>query len=50
MSEWVLRGNMLTFAGMELVVEKDKRTWGWIIGKGQRTVYYSVKVDERNTK
>jgi hypothetical protein len=50
MSEWVLRGNMLTFAGMELVVEKDKRTWGWIIGKGQRTVYYSVEVDERNTK
>eukprot|EP00970_Alexandrium_tamarense_P014979 scaffold4548_cov270-Alexandrium_tamarense.AAC.1 len=30
--------------GMSLAVERDENTWGWVIGKGQRTVYYSVEV------
>ncbi len=40
--EWILHGRQLLFAGMALTVERDPRNWGWIIGKGQRTVYYSV--------
>jgi hypothetical protein len=31
MFKWVLRGNMLTFMGMEFMVEKDASTWGWLI-------------------
>jgi|Transcript_9124 hypothetical protein len=42
--EWLLHGNQLMFAGMSLAVERDENTWGWVIGKGQRTVYYSVEV------
>ena len=48
MCEWVLRdgdGQHLMFVGMSLLVERNEKTWGWIIGEGQRTVYYSVEVD-----
>ena len=58
MSEWVLQGNVLRLflrvgsvrliAGMELLVEKDAITWGWIIGKGQATTYYSVVEEGHN--
>ena len=42
--EWLLHGQHLLFAGMSLVIERDVDSWGWVIGRGQRTVYYSVEV------
>ena len=36
-------GQLVSFAGLSLSVERDVKTWGWIIGKGARTVYYSVE-------
>ncbi|KAL3764472.1 hypothetical protein ACHAW5_000136 [Stephanodiscus triporus] len=43
--EWLLQGRRLMFAGLSLMVERDANTWGWIIGRGERTTYYSVDVD-----
>ena len=43
MCEWLLRGQQLMFAGLSLLVERDTNTWGWVIGRGQRTTYYSVE-------
>ncbi|KAL9182504.1 hypothetical protein ACHAXT_013156 [Thalassiosira profunda] len=40
--EWILEGRHLQFSGMALLVERDAKTWGWIVGRGQRTEYYSV--------
>jgi hypothetical protein len=45
-SEWILHGQHLLFAGMSLLVERDKKNWGWIIGRGERTEYLSVEVEE----
>jgi hypothetical protein len=42
MNEWVLRGK-LTVMGLELLVEKDVSTWGWLI----RTPF-GYDVDEDN--
>jgi hypothetical protein len=42
-SEWILHGRHLLFAGMSLLIERDNTNWGWIIGKGERTEYRSVK-------
>ncbi len=42
--EWLLHGRHLMFAGMALLVERNEENWGWIIGRGERTVYYSVEV------
>mmetsp|Transcript_7982 Transcript_7982/g.16635 ORF Transcript_7982/g.16635 Transcript_7982/m.16635 type:complete len:305 (-) Transcript_7982:12-926(-) len=42
--EWLLHGQHLMFAGMALLVERDEETWGWVIGRGERTVYYSVEI------
>ena len=44
--EWHLHGQQLVFAGMILQVERNAVTWGWIIGRGQRTVYHSVECEE----
>lgn len=41
--EWMLHGHQLLFAGMSLLVERDRKNWGWIIGKGERTEYLSVE-------
>ncbi|KAL3826240.1 hypothetical protein ACHAXA_006268 [Cyclostephanos tholiformis] len=40
---WILHGQRLIFAGLSLSVERDENTWGWIIGRGQKTTYYSVE-------
>ena len=42
-SEWILHGHHLLFAGMSLLVERDKKTWGWVIGRGERTEYRTVE-------
>lgn len=41
--EWSLYRKHLLFAGMFLMVRRDKENWGWIIGEGERTVYFSVE-------
>ena len=38
----VLKGQQLIFAGVSLFVERDPSSWGWIIGKGKRSEYYSL--------
>lgn len=45
MSEWVLHGQYLMFAGITLLVERNMDSWGWVIGRGQRTEYHSVEAD-----
>lgn len=45
MCQWVLSGTHLMFAGMSLFVERDVNSWGWVIGRNQRTVYHSVAAD-----
>jgi hypothetical protein len=40
---WILHGQLLTFAGLSLPVERNASNWGWVIGRGQRTVYHSVE-------
>lgn len=52
--EWILAPGMdgrpyLTFAGVTLLVERDDKTWGWVIGRDQRTVYLSVECDDGTT-
>lgn len=39
---WQLEDEWFSFAGTSLLVERDKHTWGWIIGKNERTMYRSV--------
>ena len=41
MCEWALREDHIMFAGMQLSVERADN-WGWVIGKGTRTVYHSI--------
>ena len=40
--EWFLHLQQLSFAGMTLLVERNRSNWGWIIGRGERTEYHSV--------
>lgn len=42
LTNWELEGNIFSFAGSTLFVERDANTWGWIIGKNERTMYRSV--------
>lgn len=42
-TEWILHGQQLLFAGMSLLIERDKGNWGWIIGRGERTEYISIE-------
>lgn len=44
--EWFLGDNRLSFAGMTLLVERDPITWGWVVGRGQRTEYFSVDEED----
>ena len=44
--EWQLNYKCLMFAGMALQVERNADTWGWVIGRGERTVYHSVECEE----
>ena len=46
--EWLLHDQRLMFAGLSLLVERDANTWGWVIGRGQRTTYYSVEVESHD--
>jgi len=39
---WGLEDNRFSFAGTSLKIERDANTWGWIIGKNERTMYRSV--------
>ena len=39
---WQLEREWFSFAGTSLLVERDANTWGWIIGKNERTMYRSV--------
>ena len=39
---WSLEDDRFSFAGTSLLVERDRNTWGWIIGKNERTMYRSV--------
>jgi hypothetical protein len=41
--EWGLYQNKLCFMGIALPVERDKETWGWVIGKGHNTEYRSIE-------
>ena len=42
LTSWELEDNEFSFAGTSLRVERDTNTWGWIIGKNERTMYRSV--------
>ena len=46
--EWQLFGNRMCFMGIELAVERNPSNWGWIIGRGRPTVYYSI--EEKSSK
>jgi len=41
--EWTLQDNHLVFMGVVLPVVRNPHNWGWIIGSGCRTVYYSIE-------
>lgn len=47
-SEWILHGQHLLFAGMSLLVERDEKNWGWVIGRGERTEYRTVEEKTRD--
>ena len=46
--EWTLsdHNRRLVFMGMSLPIERDLETWGWVIGKGSATAYFSVSGSE----
>ena len=44
--QWQLNYKCLMFAGMALQVERNADRWGWVIGRGERTVYHSVECEE----
>jgi len=45
--EWTLVDNHLLFMGIGLKFERNLETWGWIIGRGTGTVYYSVDANDQ---
>uniref|UniRef100_A0A7S4KAY8 F-box domain-containing protein n=1 Tax=Odontella aurita TaxID=265563 RepID=A0A7S4KAY8_9STRA len=43
---WEIVDNCLLFSGLRLPIERNENNWGWIVGGGSNTVYYSVDVDD----